>query len=372
MQVCLIETWCPESHGSMRRYGDLIAEAFSGDSQVQIVRHRVGLSSSQLRRYPRLLTTPLRHASVWRGVKRQLPQADLYHITDGSFAYLANTLFRRTTLVTIHDLIPYLQQLGKFSNVPPPSFFSRFVINRNRSAIGKAAFRIAVSYATAADLEALVGCKRSDLAVVYPPLSTNFLSEATESQFPLGKHGPANDGEEETPFILHLGNNAFYKNRAGVIEAFALLRKQFAINLVMAGPRPDPGMQHRVEELGLVDHVRFVVDPSDSEVGQLYRRAELLLFPSLYEGFGWPPLEAMASGCPVVSGDRGSLSEVVGEGAIVVDSLNHQGLADACLRVLTEPGLRDELIQKGAERSCQFTIDRFHHELNDVYQSLRS
>ena len=103
--------------------------------------------------------------------------------------------------------------------------------------------------------------------------------------------------------------------------------------------------------------VDIVVNPDDDEVARLYARASLLLFPSLYEGFGLPPLEAMAAGCPVVCSNAGSLPEIVGEAALVAPPDDGAVLSEQSLRVLREPALRRKLVEAGDRHIQRFNLD---------------
>ncbi len=113
-----------------------------------------------------------------------------------------------------------------------------------------------------------------------------------------------------------------------------------------------------------------MIDPDDAEIRLLYRGARLLMFPSYYEGFGWPPLEAMAWGCPVVCSRSGSLPEVVGEAAFTADVENEAELAAHAVRVLTDKSLAEQLTTAGQTRAQQFSLIRFQQDLAEVYRSL--
>lgn len=361
MRVCLIETWSPDSPGSMRRYGDLIEEAFKGDLEIELVRHQIGVREKELQSIPRFTRTPARHYKTWSTLKSKLPAADVYHVTDGSCAYLANSLRRKKVVVTVHDLIPLLQDKGLFAGVRRPSAFARFIIQRSLSALGTRVSVIADSEATAVDLSRYAKRKGDSIDIVYPPLLPQFIT-ASENRAGASAGGAS-------PFIFHLGNNAFYKNRLGVLEVFARVREKCQVNLVLAGPSLDSSMQKRISELGISESVEVRENPSDEQIQKLYCSARLLLFPSHYEGFGWPPLEAMACGCPVVAGSGGSLAEVVGDGGIVLDSHDLTGLANACCRVLQEPELASKLAQRGRARCLDFSVSRFRQGLAKVYRS---
>jgi len=124
----------------------------------------------------------------------------------------------------------------------------------------------------------------------------------------------------------------------------------------------------RVEELGLEDKVIFPGYIPVSELPLWYNAAELFVYPSLYEGFGLPPLEAMACGTPVVAANTSSLPEVVGEAGLIVDPLDVEGLAEAMRRALDDEALRQEMREQGLERAKGFSWTKTAQETVQVYR----
>jgi glycosyltransferase involved in cell wall biosynthesis len=124
------------------------------------------------------------------------------------------------------------------------------------------------------------------------------------------------------------------------------------------------------EKLGMIDHVVELGRISDDMLPALYNAVDLLLFPSLYEGFGWPPLEAMASGTPVVCSRAGSLAEVAGPGALTADPEDIETLAWHAATVLTDGQLRAGLIARGKAHAATFSWDRAAAQMIDVYRGV--
>ena len=148
-------------------------------------------------------------------------------------------------------------------------------------------------------------------------------------------------------YLFHIGNNADYKNRTGVLDVFARLQDVLDLHLLMAGPEPTPELRQKAEGL---KRVHFEINPSDAQLAHLYRKASAFLFPSLYEGFGMPVLEAMAAGCPVVCSTAASLPEVAGDAALIASADNTTALARHCRSLLEDIVLRDEQIHLGRKR----------------------
>jgi glycosyltransferase involved in cell wall biosynthesis len=304
------------------------------------------------------------HASIfWRagGVAAQVP-ADVYHLVDGSHGYVAARLPRAKTIITAHDIIPELQARGHFA-IPRPTRLSRWVIQAALRGLERAALVMADSQCTADDLVRLGIVPSGRISVVPLGLPPRFVPQSDDLIEDWESRRSAKDS-----FLLHIGNNGFYKNRLGAVRTFERVRKQAAVRMVLAGPPPDAALKALIRERQLDDVIEFRCDPDDSEIIDLYRQARLLLFPSLYEGFGWPPLEAMAWGCPVVCSRRGSLPEVVGNAALTAD--DEDELAAHCVRILTDRKVADELVAAGRERLADFSLDRFRDRILHVYRSV--
>lgn len=177
---------------------------------------------------------------------------------------------------------------------------------------------------------------------------------------PFGTGAPDGRPAGASPYLLCVGNRKPHKNLATSVEAFAILRAERpSLRLVIAG-RSYAGWERvlaRAEELGVGRAVVQRDEVSDAELRGLYAGCEALLFPSLYEGFGLPVLEAMACGAPVVASDRSSLPEVVGDAGLLVDPLDPDAIADAVRRLWSDPELRCGLIRRGRERAARFSWD---------------
>ena len=175
-----------------------------------------------------------------------------------------------------------------------------------------------------------------------------------------------------SPYLLHVGRVEKKKNLSRALEAFAGIRKRSAhpIQIVLAGT-PGPGGEEvfqTIERLGLKEDVRHVGYVRQEDLPALYSGALLFLFPSLYEGFGMPVLEAMACGTPVLTSDVTSLPEVVGDAAVQVDPLDVESIAREILRLVEDGQLREEYVRKGLERAKEFTWERTARETLAVYR----
>ncbi len=177
----------------------------------------------------------------------------------------------------------------------------------------------------------------------------------------------------EGPFILYLGRLQARKNLARLVQAFAHARKAgFPHKLVLAGKQDslfDAVLSH-IHELELDDHVILTGYVPDQDVPKLYSAATVFIYPSLFEGFGLPVLEAMACGAPVITSHGSSLEEVAGDAAVLIDPLDELAIAEALKRVLGDAGLQSRLSQAGLARSRKFSFRNAARQTVAVYEQV--
>ena len=175
------------------------------------------------------------------------------------------------------------------------------------------------------------------------------------------------------PFILYVGGLAPNKNVKRLIQAFYKLKKQ-GINhkLILTGVKrwKYKSIFETIEKLNLQKDVIFTGYVPDEDLPALYNAADLFVYPSLYEGFGLPPLEAMACGTPVITSNTSSLPEVVGDAGIMVNPYDVDELANKMYEVLTNDGLGEELSKKGLERAKLFSWKKCAEEHLKVYEEV--
>jgi glycosyltransferase involved in cell wall biosynthesis len=174
------------------------------------------------------------------------------------------------------------------------------------------------------------------------------------------------------PFVLYAGNIKPHKNLERLIESFHILRRGGGfeqVKLLIIGDEISKyaTLRRAVHKYKLHKHVRFFGFVSNETLAVLYRLAAVFVFPSLYEGFGLPPLEAMASGTPVITSNVSSLPEVVGDAALLIDPYEPQAIADAMRRVLSEAPLRASLRARGLERVREFSWERSVGRVHQIY-----
>ena len=267
------------------------------------------------------------------------------------------------TLLTVHDLIGVLFP----TNLPPISrfYWSRWLPRTIRWADQV----IADSEHTRRDLIRLLGIPAERIEVVYLgvdeafcPLEDSAALEAVRQKYGLP---PA--------IILYVGTIEPRKGLDTLIAAYAALATEMPHHLVIAGKRgwyTEP-LFRQVEALGLGQRVHFTDYVADEDLLGLYNLANLFVYPSRYEGFGLPPLEAMACGVPVVCSNAASLPEVVGDAALLVPPDDVKALAAAMRRALNNEALRAEMRAKGLERARGFTWEETARRTAEIYERMR-
>lgn len=290
-------------------------------------------------------------------------QADVVHICDHGSAMYALRLKGRPAIVTCHDMHAVL---GAFGEIPdcPASPLGRLLQSWICRGLCRASCVACVSHATASDARRLLR-KQPNLRVVINALNHPFrqLSQA-EAELRL-ESIPGLD----QPFVLHVGSNLTRKNRDGVLRAFALATEGIDLRLVFVGQELTPELFRLADELKIHNRIHSIVRPCVEVIEALYNRALALLFPSRYEGFGWPPIEAQACGCPVVASNIPPLLETLGHSALLHSVGDEQGMADSIRRLATDPDYRQEMRRRGFDNvRFRFQTLRMMKEYVSLYQ----
>lgn len=178
----------------------------------------------------------------------------------------------------------------------------------------------------------------------------------------------------ERDYYLYLGTIEPRKNLERLIEAYSILRKKDSSVplLVMAGGKGwlNSSIYSKVKELGLEEFVIFTKYIPDEDLCPLINGASAFVFPSIYEGFGMPPLEAMACGVPVVSSGEASLPEVVGDCAVMVDAYSPDSIADGMMKIWSDKELADDLRKRGPARAAEFSWVKSAEKLHEIYKAV--
>lgn len=272
---------------------------------------------------------------------------DVFHPTYYNPYFLAS--IRRPYIITVHDMIH-----ERF----PESFSPRDTTSEcKRKVVFGADHVIAISQSTKRDLIDMYGLPENKISVVY--------------------HGRTVDTTPEEPvaglpeyYILFVGDRNRYKNFTRMAEAFAAVRSRFTdLKLVCTGRPFNQDELSLFKRLSIENDVKqmFV---SDGQLRYLYSHAACFVFPSLFEGFGFPVLESFAAGCPIVLSNSSSLPEIAGDGGVYFDPYDVDDMSDKIATILGNSELRKSMISRGTEIARTFTWERTASQTADVYRSV--
>jgi glycosyltransferase involved in cell wall biosynthesis len=284
----------------------------------------------------------------------------LYHATDFTLPPVASGT---KTILTVHDL-----SFVRAPETASPNLRKYLDVVVPRS-VRRADHILADSQATKDDLIALYNTPPDKITVLLSGVSERFAPATT----PQIQEVRAKYNIGDAPYILSVGTVQPRKNYERLIRALAQLPAAYnAVKLVIAGGRgwlQDP-IHQAVIELNLQDRVQFLGFAEDSDLPALYSGATMLAYPSLYEGFGLPILEAFRCRTPVLTSANSSLSEVSGEAAVIVDPYSVDSIGDGLQRLLDDTDLRARLVTMGEGQAAPFTWGRAAGELRAVYDQM--
>jgi glycosyltransferase involved in cell wall biosynthesis len=369
--VLLIGNYPPDQQQSMQRFSEMMlrelralgiaAELACPEAYfIRIVPAQFGF----LRKWPgyidKLIIFPRR--------LRKLRTLELVHICDHSNTFYANHFPNVPVVVTCHDLLAVRGALGEETDCPASwtgKILQRWILAGLRCVNAV----VCVSRATEADAVRLIGTteKSPFITVIenglnydYRPLPEEKVKERLEklSQLKLDR-----------PFVLHVGSHLRRKNRTGVVRIFARTKDRWNAQLVFAGDRLSNDLWTQAHALGITDRIVEIVSADSELLEALYNRAHALLFPSRFEGFGWPIAEAHACGCPVLCRDAPPMSDVAGGAALLRDVADEDGFAEDLLW-LRDPATREKYRELGLQNATRFSAKRMAEQYHALYRGL--
>jgi glycosyltransferase involved in cell wall biosynthesis len=287
-----------------------------------------------------------------RQLRRKLSSGiDLVHICDHSNAMYSAHVKSGPIVVTCHDLLAVRGARGEPTDCPASvtgKYLQRWIVAGLRKATAVAC----ASPATLRDAQRLVGRRdgRPQLLLIRHGINNPYRKQPPD--LARARISQIERLDPERPFVLHVGSNLRMKNRAGILRIFALTKSDWNGQLVFAGQKLTPELRSLGEQLGIMDRVVEAEGPSNELLEALYSSALALLYPSRFEGFGWPIIEAQACGCPVLCSDHEPMSEVGGDAALTAPVDDEAAFARALLRLCdpVEHRLWSEKSLRNAER----------------------
>ena len=319
------------------------------DKYTQEIAKRLDVSQVKSRRYLSLIEA-YRLSRIVQGL------SDIVHLPNQNFARYALFL-KNPFIVTVHDLVRFCFGFAR------ETVSERILLKLDIRGIKRASHIIAISQNTRNDLIKYLKIPDDRISVIYNGVDHSIFK-------------PYDVKLLNKPYILYIGSERPRKNLDRLFAAFAKLKGEFPeLKLVKVGT---PGRSEKYRRdtmkklgsLGITRDIIFIDHMPELELAYYYSSATLLAYPSFYEGFGLPPLEAMACGCPVITSNTSSLPEVVGEAGIMVNPYDTDSLVKAMRQVLTDAKLRDDMIRKGFEQSKRFSWEKTARETLEVYNKV--
>jgi len=281
-------------------------------------------------------------------------------------------LYRKPFVVTVHDLILLQHPTTRASTLSPLLYKLKFLAYSwvISSALKRARAILTVSKTSREEIrKQFPFAERKQIVVTYGACASRFLGtgEATDTEPKQPAVSP------EGPYMLYVGNAYPHKNLDRLIESFRLFRKRghqkWHLFLVGAPDYFYERLQEEAREKKLLDGVTFFGQATDDELAVMYREAQFYIFPSLCEGFGLPPLEAMCAGLPVASSNESCLPEVLGQAAHFFDPHDPKKIAEAMSRMADDQDLRAMLIAKGSAHAKRFDWKTVASKTLELYES---
>ncbi|MGK6351562.1 glycosyltransferase family 4 protein [Parapedobacter sp. DT-150] len=315
-------------------------------------------------------------------IKKQLKKSNsdtLYVFTDHALGPWVPYLVQFPHVIHCHDFLAQRSALGEIPENPTGASgkaYQAFI----RRGYRKGKNFISISQKTKRDLHRFLISKPQLSEVVYNGLNRKFqpatdltiVRKALEKEFNL---------KLSAGFLLHVGGNQWYKNRPGVIEIYTAWRRQSSLTLplVLIGALPNESLNKAHQKSEYQQDIFPLTDVSDSQVQDFYATANVLLFPSFAEGFGWPIIEAMASGCPVVTTNDAPMNEVGGNAATYIDRRPNGNLEDVARWAQTSANVlesvlnnphRQQLIDQGFLNVKRFDAENALNNIEKIYNEI--
>ena len=302
-----------------------------------------------------------------RQLRAAAAKADVIHLCDHGSAMYASVVKTKPVLVTCNDMLAVRGALGEVPDCPA-SLFGRLLQLWICKGLEHATRVACISQATFDDARRILR-RNEHLGIILDALNYPF------QQIPAAEVSSrlAALPEVRSPFILHVGSNHARKNRACVLRVFAKVVDETNMQMVFAGEALNRELIEIAKNLRIYDKVVQVANPDVEIIEALYNGAVALLFPSRYEGFGWPPIEAQACGCPVVASAIPPLVEVLGESAGIRPLDDEEGMAEWIRRLATNKECRVQMQRRGIENvRSRFQTSRMMDEYVLLYRELAS
>ncbi len=369
--VLLIGNYAPDRQQSMLRFNTMMLEGLrAAGLEAELVRPKPYFGKLQLGAVTKWLAYLDKYLVFPRQLEKHLAlvRPSLVHILDHSNAVYTDNAKPLPVLITCHDLLAVRGALGEETDCPASAtgkILQRWILN----GLQKASALVCVSRATCDDAARLLhkDAPRPQTSVV--PLGLNYPFRKLPTDEARKRLAAFPQLDLARPFVLHVGSALKRKNREGVLRIFAHTEDQWNGQLVFAGDPMTAEMHSLGHELGIFDRVVEIAGPDSPVLEALYSLATALVFPSRYEGFGWPIAEAQACECPVICSDHPPMSEAAGEAGLLHPVNDEEGFARDIIR-LTNGSEHARWSEKSSQASTRFAPKKMIAQYIEVYRTL--
>jgi len=304
----------------------------------------------------------------WRLSRKLSARPAVVHICDHSNATYARQAKKFPLVITCHDLLAVRGGLGEETD-SPASITGRILQRWILRGLRLSDILACDSRATVQDAERLVPRPRNGPRIALVHVGLNFPYRRLPDAVVNERLRTISGLKYRARFVLHVGSNLRRKNREGVLRIFAKCADALDAQMVFSGDALSESLRAQARDLRIVHRVVEVANAPNELLEALYNRAHALLYPSRFEGFGWPIIEAQACGCPVVCSSSGPMADVAGAGALLHEANDEDGFAADLLR-LADPEERKRWSASALENAKRFSAARMISEYRELYRSL--
>lgn len=300
----------------------------------------------------------------WIRLAKGIPEFDMYDLTNQSLSFIAKK--RHPSIVTVHDLF----------ELTDPQDSRAYLLNKYLlSGITRTEKIVAVSEFTKKSIQEYFGIPESKISVIHNGVDgeyTHIPHFSSSLRYQELMHGYKLQGK--SPILLYVGSESPRKNLKTVLETVASIKKQYpGVVLLKVGDAGMPAFRKNtleiIDRLHLKSSVLFIGKVPNVQLNELYNIADALLFPSLLEGFGMTPLEAMSAGCPAICSNGTAVPEVVGSGGIMHDPHDADAFAKSVVHIVTNTEFRETVIEAGKQRAAMFSWSKAANQTLELYRA---
>jgi len=367
VKVVLIANYAADRQESMLRYASLLRDGLAmAGHEVTLTAPRQTFRQAGPQGLPKWIGYIDKYLLSPRELERAARGADVVHVCDHANSVYVPAKSTIPYVATCHDLLAVRGALGEDTD-SPASFMGVHLQRAIVAGLHRAHAVACVSQATLKDVQRLLNGYSGKLAVV--PNAVNYPYRRLDVETVQSRLEAVEALRTSEPYVLHVGSNLRRKNRGCVLRAFAAAKNWDGL-LVIAGSPLDDELRDLATRLGVLNRIVEVERPDNETLEALYNGALAMLFPSHFEGFGWPLIEAQACGCPVICSDREPMPEVTGNAAILCDADDAPAFARAIVELAGNDSRRTQLVAEGLQNAARYDTATMTRRFVELYEQI--